>query len=55
IQTNETQSKSGVIDALIDSVRLDTAPLVTGEDAISSLKVIIGMIEAAETNRVIKI
>ena len=40
---------SGVIDAFIDSVRLDQEPIVTGLDALASLKVVLGIIEAAET------
>lgn len=55
IQTNTKQTNSHVIDAFIECVRLDQPSLVTGEDALSSLKVILGIIEAAETNRVITI
>lgn len=55
IQTNDNQTTSGVIDAFIKSIQLDEVPLVTGEDALSSLKVILGIIEAAETNRVVTI
>lgn len=53
IQTNDNQTNSGVIDAFIDCIRLDQSPPVSGNDALSSLKVIIGIIEAAETNRVV--
>lgn len=55
IQTNDNQTNSGVINEFIDSIRLDQTPLVSGDDALSSLKVILGIIEAAETNRVITI
>jgi predicted dehydrogenase len=55
IQTNNNQTNSGVIDAFIECVRLDHSPLVTGDDALSSLKVILGIIEAAETNCVVTI
>jgi predicted dehydrogenase len=55
IQTNDNQTNSGVIDAFIDCVRLDQPPPVTGEDAISSLKVILGIMEAAEAGRVVSI
>ncbi|PNB64924.1 dehydrogenase, partial [Pseudomonas sp. FW305-BF6] len=55
IQTNDNQTTSGVIDAFIKSIQLDEDPLVTGEDAISSLKVILGIIEAAESNNVVTI
>lgn len=44
IQTNDNQTNSGVIDAFIECVRLDHAPLVTGDEALSSLKVILGII-----------
>jgi predicted dehydrogenase len=55
IQTNSKQTNSFVIDAFIECVRLDQAPLVSGDDALSSLKVILGILEAAETNRVVTI
>ncbi|SFQ72092.1 Predicted dehydrogenase [Psychrobacillus psychrotolerans] len=55
IQTNNNQTNSGVIDAFIESIRMDQTPLVTGEDALLALKVILGIIEAAETNTVVMI
>ena len=55
IQTNNNQTNSGVIDAFIESIRMDQTPLVTGEDALLALKVILGIIEAAETNTVVTI
>lgn len=55
IQTNDNQTNSGVIDAFVESVRLDNIPLVTGEDALLSLKVALALQEAAETNKVITI
>jgi predicted dehydrogenase len=55
IQTNDNQTNSGIIDAFIDCVRLDQEPLVTGNDALSSLKVILGIMEAAEKGSVITI
>ncbi|MBT2583348.1 Gfo/Idh/MocA family oxidoreductase [Planococcus sp. ISL-109] len=55
IQTNDNQTNSGIIDAFIDSIRLDHEPLVTGEDALKSLKVILGIMEAAETKQVVTI
>jgi predicted dehydrogenase len=55
IQTNDNQTNSGVIDEFVNCVLLDQDPLVTGTDALSSLKVILGIIEAAETNSVVKI
>lgn len=55
IQTNENQMNSGVIDAFIDSVRLDQEPIVTGLDALASLKVVLGIMEAAETGNSVRI
>ena len=55
IQTNDNQMNSGVIDAFIDSVRLDQEPIVTGLDALASLKVVLGILEAAETGIVVRI
>lgn len=55
IQTNDNQTNSGIIDAFIDCIRLDQTPPVTGEDGLSSLKVIVGMMESAETGKVVSI
>lgn len=55
MQTNEDQTSTGVIDAFVESIRLDQEPLVTGEDALSSLKVILGILEAAKTNSVMTV
>ncbi|NYE08468.1 putative dehydrogenase [Bacillus niacini] len=55
IQTNDNQTNSGVIDAFIDCIRLEQEPIVTGNDALSSLKVILGIMEAAEKGSVITI
>ncbi|GAA0485001.1 Gfo/Idh/MocA family oxidoreductase [Salinibacillus aidingensis] len=40
IQTNDNQTKTGVIDAFIDAIIQDKEPVVTGKDAVSSLKVL---------------
>ena len=40
IQTNDNQTKTGVIDAFIDSIINDVEPPVTGEQALASLKVV---------------
>lgn len=55
IQTNDKQTNTGVIDAFVDSIRLDQPPPVTGEDALSSLKVILGILEAAEKEKTVYI
>ncbi|MBB6453651.1 putative dehydrogenase [Salirhabdus euzebyi] len=40
IQTNDNQTSTGVIDAFVDAIINDTDPIVTGQDAMSSLKVV---------------
>jgi predicted dehydrogenase len=55
IQTNDNQTNSGVIDEFVDCVINDRSSMVTGEDALSSLKVILGILEGAKTNKVVTI
>ncbi|HWO77264.1 MAG TPA: Gfo/Idh/MocA family oxidoreductase [Bacillus sp. (in: firmicutes)] len=40
IQTNDNQTKTGVIDAFIDSIINDIEPPVTGREALASLRVV---------------
>ncbi len=40
IQTNNNQTNTGVINAFIDSIIHDVKPLVTGEQAIASLRIV---------------
>ncbi|WP_456276881.1 Gfo/Idh/MocA family protein [Bacillus sp. AK128] len=55
IQTNDNQTNSGIIDEFIECVRNNTTPPVTGEEALASLKVILGIEQSAETGKVISI
>jgi len=55
IQTNDNQTNSGVIYEFIQCVLHDKHPLVTGNDALSSLKVVLGIIHAAETSSVVRV
>ncbi|GGJ94698.1 oxidoreductase [Lentibacillus kapialis] len=51
-QTDQ-QADSGVIDAFIDCIRLDKMPPVTGEEALTAVKAVFAILEAAETERVV--
>ncbi|UFT98937.1 Gfo/Idh/MocA family oxidoreductase [Radiobacillus kanasensis] len=51
IQTNESQSNSGVIDHFVESVKEDKTPLITGDEGWKSLQVIIAALEANETKK----
>lgn len=55
IQTNKNQTSSGVIDAFIESIQHDQTPPVTGEDGLLALKVILGILKAAESEKVVTI
>ncbi|RPF53338.1 Gfo/Idh/MocA family protein [Aquisalibacillus elongatus] len=55
IQTNDNQTNTGVIDAFVDSVRNETEPIVTGQDALESLKVVLAIIESADKNQVVMV
>lgn len=55
MQTNDNQTNTGVIDAFIESVRLDNEPVASGKAALSSLRVVLGILKAAETNTVVTI
>ncbi|SEQ93830.1 Gfo/Idh/MocA family protein [Piscibacillus halophilus] len=55
IQTNDNQTNTGVIDAFVDCVRNGKEPIVTGQDAVDSLKAVLAIIESAETNQVVNV
>jgi predicted dehydrogenase len=46
IQTNDKQTNTGIIDAFVDAIIHDKEPIITGEDALTSLRVIEKMIRA---------
>lgn len=51
ISTNEKQVGSGVIDAFIDCIITGTKPLISGEEGLKSLKVILACMEAADKKK----
>ncbi|GAA0591692.1 Gfo/Idh/MocA family oxidoreductase [Virgibacillus siamensis] len=55
MQTNDNQTSTGVIDSFIESIRLDKDPVVTGEDAVASLKVVLAMLKSAENGAVVEV
>ncbi|MEC3884147.1 gfo/Idh/MocA family oxidoreductase [Halobacillus litoralis] len=54
IQSNEEggQSNSHVIDHFVDSILNDTEPLITGEEGMKSLEVILGALRSGETRQI---
>ena len=55
IQTNDSQSNSGVIDSFIDSIINKKAPLISGEDGYKGLQVVLAAIQSSETGKAVKI
>lgn len=55
IQTNEEQSKSGVIDTFIESILEDKETELSGEKALDSMRAVFSSIESAQTNKTTKV
>lgn len=55
IQTNDNQTKSGVIDAWIDCFKNHTAPAVTGEDALYAMRAVFASLRSSELGAAVEI
>ncbi len=57
IATNEEggQTKSGVIDAFMESLLRKTPPLIPGEEGMKSLNVILAALQASQENRIVDV
>lgn len=55
IQTNESQTKSGVIDAFIESILENKAPEISGEAVLDSMRVIFASIESSKSGKTVTI
>ena len=55
IQTNDNQTKTGVIDAFIDTIIKNEESPVTAEDGLISIRVVKGIIKAIEEKKEIKL
>jgi predicted dehydrogenase len=53
IQTNESQTKSGVIDAFVDCLVKHREPEISGAEALKTMRVIFASIESARTGRAV--
>ncbi|WJH32913.1 Gfo/Idh/MocA family oxidoreductase [Paenibacillus aurantius] len=53
--TNEKQVPSGVIDSFVECIRTNTAPSISGEEGLRSLKVILAAFESEATGRMISL
>ena len=55
IQTNDNQTKSGIIDAFVESVENDTEPAVPGKSVLSAMKAIFGSLKSSELGRTVRV
>ena len=55
IQTNDNQTKSGVIDMFMDCLVNDRAPEISGEEALSAMKAVFAAVESAKTGKSVKV
>ncbi len=55
IQTNDNQTKSGIIDAFVDSILAGKEPEVSGKSVLNAMKAVFASIESSEKNKTIVI
>ncbi len=55
IQTNDNQTKSGVIDAFIESVVENKKPLIDGEDVLAAMKAVFASIASSEEEQTVSV
>ena len=55
IQTNDNQTKSGVIDLWMESLVNDKAPEISGESALAAMRAVFASIQSSETGMAVEI
>lgn len=55
IQTNDEQTRSGIIDAFVAAVVQDKEPEVSGRDVLNAMKAVFSSIESSKTGQTVKI
>ena len=55
IQTNDNQTKSGVIDLWMECLVNETAPEISGESALAAMRAVFASIESSETGKRVEI
>lgn len=55
IQTNDNQTKSGVIDLFVDCLVTNTPPEISGEEALSAMRAVFAAVESAQTGKSVKV
>ena len=55
IQTNDNQTKSGIIDAWLDCVKAGKEPEINGDSVLSAMRAVFASIQSSETGKTVEI
>ena len=55
IQTNDAQTKSGIIDMFVDHLHDSTKPYISGESVLTAMRAVFAALESSETGRSVKV
>lgn len=55
IQTNDNQTKSGIIDLWIDCLKTNTPPAISGESVLPAMRAVFACVESSLTGRTVEI
>lgn len=55
IQTNENQTKSGIIDLFVDWIDDESLPGISGESVLPAMRAVFAILEAAEKKRAVRV
>lgn len=55
IQTNDNQTKSGIIDAFIECIIENKESLISGRSVLDAMRAVFGSLESAETGKTVKV
>ena len=51
IQTNDNQTKSGVIDCFMDCLVNNTPPAISGQSVLTAMRAVFASLESSETGK----
>lgn len=55
MQTNESQSSSGVIDMFVDSINSGKQPEISGEEGLAALRIVLACLDSAKTGKAVNV
>ena len=55
IQTNDAQTRSGVIDMFVEHLLDPSRPYISGESVLTAMRAVFGALESSETGRAVRV